>query len=479
MRERILKGGAALFMRQMVSLPINALGVTLASRFLIPADFGVQAVLTPIIALSVMMIDLGTSQALVQSKVHTSSIVLRQVQFLKSLCGVLVVIILTSWSSWLIRILSLAPSLIWIFPVCGLIGWLQSQRAFQAVALQRRIEWQRLAKVEMVEIVVYNCVLIIAAYFSRTAWCFIIALGFRMGIGAIILKTMNKVWTENGDVANKALVSLLRFGIPLQSTTLLSVLMNSANPIVVGSSLGITAVGFVNWSNYVVSLPQLPLQPLPNFLFSVLSERGRQEKDDQRTIEDISYIGAFLMAVFSLIIILSLDLLVRYVFGLQWIGAIPAASILVLSTVVIVPSQIITAQLNARGYAATSLAILGYGVLLWWAMIIMAALLNGGLIGYAMGVLGSTIIAFLIQCSFASKRLGIRVKWDASIRLIVYVVFCVVAIKMISRSFLEISLIWCDVIKIVIGIAAFAILAFLFEGRRLRQVYAAARSLIS
>ena len=440
MRDRIVKGGTALLMRQMVSLPVNTIGVALASRFLLPRDYGVQAILTPIIALSLMLIDLGTSQALIQGKSYPASRILRQVQFLKSGSGIIVIGFLTALSAWLVRILGLSHDLILIFPACGLIGWLQSQRAYQAVALQRQVEWQCLAKVEMAEIVTYNIALVVAAYYTRTAWCFVIALGFRMGLGAVILKVVNNALAAKDAAGGISLGALLRFGVPLQSTTLLSVLMNSANPVVVGSTLGIEAVGYLNWSNYVVALPQLPLQPLPSFLFSVLAERGRQDKDDHRTIEDLSDVGAFLMAVFALVIIMTLGLLVRYIFGLQWLAAIPAASVLVLSNIVMVPSQVITAQLNARGHSATSLAILGYGVILWWAMIVLAALLKGGLVGYALGVLVSTMIAFLVQCTLASKRLGTRIDWSASIRFVAYVAVCVGATRLFSHGLIHGSL---------------------------------------
>lgn len=479
MRDRIVKGGAALLMRQMVSFPVNAIGVAFASRFLLPKDYGIQAILTPIIALSLMLIDLGTSQALIQGKSYPAPKILRQVQFLKSGLGIIVIGLLTALSAWLVRILGLSHDLILIFPTCGLIGWLQSQRAYQAVALQRRVEWQRLAKVEMAEIVIFNCALIMAAYYTRTAWCFVIALAFRMGLGALILKVVNRSLAEKNAGGGTSLGALLRFGVPLQSTTLLSVLMNSANPIVVGGTLGIKAVGFLNWSNYVVALPQLPLQPLPSFLFSVLSERGRQDKDDHKTIEDLSYIGAFLMAVFALGIIMILELLVRHIFGLQWLEAIPAASVLVLSNIVMVPSQVITAQLNARGHSATSLAILGYGVILWWFMIVLAALLKGGLVGYALGVLVSTMIAFLVQCSLASKRLDTRVDWSASIRFVAYVAACVGAAELISQGFNMAPSVWGEATKSFLALMIFAVFMYSFERTRLKQVYASARRLFS
>jgi PST family polysaccharide transporter len=478
MRQKIIKGGAALAVRQMVSLPFNALGVALASRFLLPADYGIQAILIPIIALAVMMIDLGTSQALVQSRERPSMPLLRRVQLLKSSCGVAVIIVLTLLSAWLVRIFGFSHSLIVIFPACGFIGWLQSQRAFQAVALQRDIDWPLLAKVEMAEIVIYNVVLIIAAYHYRSAWCFIIAIGFRMGAGATILKIVSCPKVENGAANGSRLRALLGYGVPLQSATLLSVIMNSANPIVVGSSLGIQAVGYLNWSNSIVSLPQVPLQPLPNFLFSVLAERGRQGKDDQKLIAEISYLGASLMSMFSLIIVLTLDLLVQYILGVQWREAIPAASILILTNVVVVPSLIITAQMNAGGHSALSLLISGLGVFLLWTMIVEAALLKGGVTGYALGVLLATLMTFGFQTMIASKRLSLNVSFMASLRYIVYIVSCGMIAKMLFKVISATSGIIEEFAFIITAILIFAAMVALFEGRYLKPSFAVLKSIL-
>jgi O-antigen/teichoic acid export membrane protein len=471
LKEKILKGGAALILRQAVSLPINAIGVIFASRFLLPSDFGIQAVLIPMIAFSFMAIDLGTSQALVQKKQNSPSSLLRSVQLLKSGSAFFLIAILVLLSSWLGRIVDLPASLLLIFPACGFMGWLQSQRAFYAVSLQRRIEWQRLAKVEMAEIIVYNAVLIMAAYHLRSVWCFVIALAFRLAVGTVILIAVGRNPNPNEAARAGALGPLLRYGIPLQSATLLSVVMNSANPVVVGSFLGIRAVGFVNWGTYIVSLPQLPLQPLPTFLFSVLSERGRQEKKDHVIIEDVSYVGGLLMATLSLLIIASLDPLVHYIFGSQWTAAIPAVSILVLTNIIIVPSLIMTAQLNAAGYATSSLVITGMGVLLLWTMIFLSAMFKGGLVGYALGVLGATLTAFAIQTKVTNKKLGTRVRLGASVRFIIYVIFCCGANRLLNIYLTKSSSYVNQIIAILVQPLLFVLLIIILEGPRLKRIY--------
>ena len=67
--------------------------------------------------------------------------------------------------------------------------------------------------------------------------------------------------------------SLYRLGLPLQASLLLGSVMNMASPVLLGSLVGITQVGLVNWSFTIVSLPTLPFQRMPVFLFSVFAER--------------------------------------------------------------------------------------------------------------------------------------------------------------------------------------------------------------
>ena len=89
MKDRIIKGGRALGVRQVISLPLNALGTGVAARLLSPGDFGVLAILLVLTSLSFFVVDLGTSYALVQSPAEPSFKLLRTVQRYK-LIGIII-----------------------------------------------------------------------------------------------------------------------------------------------------------------------------------------------------------------------------------------------------------------------------------------------------------------------------------------------------------------------------------------------------
>ena len=403
MREKVIRGGTSVILRQIVSLPINALGIALTSRLLLPIDFGIQAILVPVIACAMMVVDLGTSQALVQSKLPAGPLLLSRVRRLKFINGFIITGVLALLSSWLVQAFSLPRSLVLLLPACGLLGWLQSQRAYQAVTLQRQVEWQTLARVEMVEIIAYNVILVAAAYLLRSAWCFVLALGLRMTTGAILLWVVSRrerVPATDGVVQMSA---LLRFGIPLQVTTLPSVAMSLVNPVVVGSVLGMTVVGLVNWSNYIVSLPMLAFQPFSSFLFSVLSaQRRRVGGFDSSLLASVTYMSMVGIAFLTFLTILLMPYVVHRLFDGNWDTAVPIAVILLAGNIVAFPGMFIAAQLTASGHSTSWLLINILSAILWWLFGALGAGLFG-VLGFAVGTVIASFVAFFVELWIARK----------------------------------------------------------------------------
>jgi O-antigen/teichoic acid export membrane protein len=469
MRDKVVRGGTAVILRQIVSLPINAVGVALTSRLLLPADFGIQAILVPVTAFVVMVVDLGTSQALVQGKSPAGPLLLRRVQQLKFTDGLIITGALALLSSWVVQIFSLSSSLVLLLPACGLLGWLQSQRAYQAVTLQRRVEWQTLARVEMGEIIVYNLALVATAYLLRSAWCFVLALGLRYTLGAVLLKLRNQAHAEAPLVRpTGSMGSLLRFGIPLQATMLFGILNSLANPVLVGGMVGLAGVGIVNWSSYIVSLPMVLFLPLPSFLFSILAERRRQAQNDNETIAGFVHVGSVFVALLSLWLVLSLDWLVRYVFGAQWIDAVPVTSLMMLSNIFMFPTLVLTAHLTAHGHSTIWLIInIVSTALLWGITAVVTHQL--GAVGYAIGWMAACFIQMLLLCTIVRRLAGLNSRWSDSLYLVLAVCCTIVIVDRFRFPFGHISLTVQSVLKILIGSFVFVVAMLPLEYVRKRE----------
>lgn len=424
MRDRIIKGVGALGVRQVVSLPFNALGTGIAASLLSPGDFGVLAILLVLISLSFFVVDLGTSYALVQSQVEPSSKLLRTVQRYK-LIGV--IICLAGYSliaPFLVTYYHLPKWTAYLFVSCCVIGWLQSQRNYLSFRLQRQLLWSKIAAIEMAEILAYNIILIGAAYFFRNASCFVLGLAARWCAGSILLMRIKTPSHKSDSDVARSFRELIRFGVPMQSASIFSLIQNSVNPIVVGSIAGVSAVGMINWSGYVTSLPRLPLQPFSSFLFSVISKRHREGKSDEYYINMCIRLGTLSITFFSIALIIMLDSLVPLFFGHKWVPAIPIASILLLTNSTFIPHLILIAFLNAKGHSFPRLKLS-----------IMEAVLVGilggggalvfGVLGYAVGILLVGPVVLILESKVTERLTGIKIDFIYVYTIIVFAILSV------------------------------------------------------
>jgi O-antigen/teichoic acid export membrane protein len=329
----------------------------------------------------------------------------------------------------------------------------------------------------MIEIIAANVVLVIAAYVLRSPSAFILSIVVRMALGALLLKYFSgnhRQVVESGGCNFRA---LLGFGVPYQATTALSMIQKSMNPIIVGSLVGVSAVGFVNWSTYIVSLPLLPLQPLYAFLFSVVSERQRQGEDDNETIQVLLRIGLVLMSLLSMVFILVLPSLVTHIFGRQWREALPIASVLLLGNTAIFHSSVITTHLTAKGHSKIWMQIVMVESILIWVMGGLGTV-TFGLIGYASGLLGASVAVLAIQCSLVKKLTGLNVLFSDSIRLIIIIALSIF-VSRLGVSYLSKSELWEGMLSVVFAVSAFSGILVLTDAKRLSKDFEALVKMIN
>jgi O-antigen/teichoic acid export membrane protein len=157
--------------------------------------------------------------------------------------------------------------------------------------------------------------------------------------------------------------------------------------------------------------------PLPSLLFSVLSERRRQGQNDKETIAGLAFVGSVLVAILSLWLVLSLDWLVYYVFGTQWIDAVPVASLMMLSNILLISTLVLSAHLTANGHSSTWLYINIASTVLLWGVTAIAAR-QFGATGYAVGWLAACLLQVILLCIMARRLTGLYSRWSDSLYLV-------------------------------------------------------------
>lgn len=468
MRDRIIKGGSALGVRQAISLPLNALGIGVAANLLNPGDFGVLAILLVLISLSFFIVDLGTSKALVQSPLEPSSDLLRTIQRYKFMGLVTCLAGYSLIAPFLVAYYRLPQWTWYLFVSCSVIGCLQSQRNYLSYRLQRQLHWPKLAAIEMAEILVYNIVLIGTAYFFRNPSCFVLGLAARYCTGSILIMRIKTPICQSNVADAKSLRDMVRFGLPMQAISILSMVKDSVNPIVVGSVAGLRAVGMINWSGYVTSLPRLPFQPFPVFLFSVIAKRYREGKSDEQYLNIFSRLGMLGITMLSLIVMLLLKDVVPLVFGQKWVPAIPIASVFLLTSSTFIPSLIMSAFLNAKGHSRASLLLSLIWAITGWVFAV-GGLIIFGVLGYAIGIVLASMVGLVIQCKITQKLTGFSINVIYVFVIMVCATLSFLFAGTVEDSFSIVNPYLNLFAKLFAGILMMTLAVILFQGRQIKK----------
>jgi O-antigen/teichoic acid export membrane protein len=226
----------------------------------------------------------------------------------------------------------------------------------------------------------------------------------------------------------------------------------------------------------LVALPQLPLQPLPSFLFSVLAARRRQGKDDAGIADAVSYIGALVMAIFSFFFMLLTEPIIRMCFSAQWLQATSVVMIMMALNVIFLPSLILVAFLNASGHSFACLMLTGLGCLLLWALA-SAGVQVWGETGFAVGSLIACILTFIAQSVANYKLTKRRIPWQGPIRLllVIFLALCLPSVFVHKQSA---QVIWGTTPKQAVeSVCLFLLLLFIAERKCIRTAYATCKPL--
>ncbi len=125
-------------------------------------------------------------------------------------------------------------------------AWLTVFRLLPSVALQRQLEFSKLALVETVENLAFNAIAILMALKHTGAWALVAATMTRSITGAACLNFLAPIRLRF-TLASPRLKSMLAVGLGFQSPSLIFFLKDLAMPGFIAATLGSTYLGYFIW----------------------------------------------------------------------------------------------------------------------------------------------------------------------------------------------------------------------------------------
>ena len=322
------RSGIRLLMGRQVMLQIATfLGGILLARALGPAQFGLYAIATYLVQIVAQFGDFGLAPSFIQRKRELSERDLQVGFTLQQALTSLMVLGLLLAAPWLARFYPKAPpETVWLVRALAFDLFLTSWRTMSALQLERHLRYDRLALIEVIEVLTYQGLAVGLALTGHGVWSLVLATLARGSVGTLLMY-LAAPWRLRLAFDRKLALDILRFGVPFQAQMLSNQLSSWITPILVGRWIGPEAVGLIMWAASNGKKPLMLVENVTRVAFPHFSRIQNNIGEVERTITH--YLTWLLLAAgwwFALLLCAGPDL-VRWIYTAKWSAAVPAMTV--------------------------------------------------------------------------------------------------------------------------------------------------------
>lgn len=392
-----LWSGADIFLRQGLQF-----GVSIAlARLLSPDEFGTIALLYLFTGLASAFVDSGFSAALVQRQdvTHTDE---STVFWFNLAIGALVALVLWVAAPAIAAFYAL-PILVPLTAVMALNIFFSSLGSIHGTLLTKRLDFRTQMKVGSITTVTSGAVAVYLAWRGYGIWALAAQTLVATVVTTALLWVFNR-WRPALVFSRASSRRLFGFGGYLLASSLLDIIYNRVNTLLIGKFYGVRELGFYNRAD---GTKQLPVGVLTGILarvaFPIFSAATHDKAQLRRGVQ-LALRGMMLINVPMMLGLVAVaEPLVLTLFGAQWLPSVPIMQVLCLGGV-LWPLHVINLNvLMAQGYSD-----------LFFRLEVAKKLLGTGLlaVGCYYGVMGIAwsqvvfgVLAFAMNAHYTKRHL--------------------------------------------------------------------------
>lgn len=376
LRRTTANGGAATILSQGLRFVIRVASQIAIARLLLPSDYGLLAMVAPVVDLVMLFGNLGLAQALVQQETITQ----RQVNslFWIGMAALGVVAIITACLSPAIAWFYHEPRLLEITLVLALLIPLSGLSSVHNSLLSRNMQFVRLATLDVLAPLMGLLIGFICAWLGWGYWS-LIAMSTAETITSTVLVWIYSKWRPNAPHIDKDVWSMVKVGGHVTGYGLANYAMVSADKVLLGATQGETALGIYSKGYGIIAQPisQLTLPfgrvALP-LLMRLRSDPEMYRRTFRRMIQMMLLVG---LPGLVATMVLS-EPLVRLLLGMQWEESVGVVSWLCLggmasslhsSTYWLFLSQQRSAEQLRYTISTSIISVIGFAIGLPWGVL--------------------------------------------------------------------------------------------------------------
>lgn len=400
-KKRTITGIAVLVFRNYLLSAISLIGFTLVTIYLKADEFGVFILVSAIVDFFGYFSDVGLAAALVQKREKPTLADLRStftIQQILVTASVLAAFALSPLVQEWNHLTSVQLNLLYAVLVSF---WLSSLKSIPSVILERKLEFQKIVAVQLVENVIFYFSVVFLAARGLGVTSYTIAVPLRSLVGVILLYVIAP-WPIGYGLDKKSLSHLFRFGIPYQVNTLLALVKDRLMTIILGRIIGPAGIGFAGWAEKWANLPLRNfMDPVNTVTFPGYARlQHKKEELGKMVSRSLFFITALVFPSVVGMVILApwlLQLIPKYS---KWQPALLALSFYAVNAMWSSVSTHLTNLLNAVGKIRWTFYLMVFWTILTWLLTpLLAWKYSFTGVALSQAIIGSTsfIVIFLAK----------------------------------------------------------------------------------
>ncbi len=389
---------------QVIKIIATILTTVLLSRILKPEDFGLIAMVAPVLALALLLQEFGLSAAAIQKTTLsiTESSSLFWLNLLTALSVAAFIIITSPFIAWFFE--DSRATLVAIASAGTLL--LASTYAQHLVVLQRELKFGLISIAEISGVTVNLIASVSTALLLKNYWSILIGTAAGTITQAMILWTFAR-WKPSFKFDLKPAYMMLKFAGEATATNVLNFLIRNLDNVLIAKVAGPVELGLYDRSYRVMMLPLQGINAPVNRLMLPLLSRSQSEPERFRVLfNNALWFVALLTLPLLVVVCFNSERFIVFLLGESWRAAAPIFFWLMMTGIIQT-----AANLTGNLYLSTGQT---ERLLTWsWisSLVTAVATLVGvfwGAVGVAIGLFASSLIRLPFLYSWATKGTSVK-----------------------------------------------------------------------
>ncbi|MBI3366613.1 oligosaccharide flippase family protein [Candidatus Roizmanbacteria bacterium] len=371
LKKKTIVSTISLFFQSGFSAVLGLAANLVLTILLSPAIFGIYITILSMISLLNYFSDIGLAASLIQKKEITNKDVSTTFTIQQILILTLIIVAF-SLTPFIIKFYNLPVEGKYLYWSLLLSFFLSSLKTIPSVFLERKIQFQKIVLVQILENTVFYVSVIIFAILGFKLKSFTYAVFFRSIVGLLFIYILSP-WVPKVGVEWNHLKRLLKFGVPFQASSFLALFKDDLITLYLGKALGFEGLGYIGWAKKWAEAPiRIIMDNLSRVLFPVIARIQHDKEKISRLVEKILRYQTMILAPSVIGLTLTMNVLVSVIpkYG-KWQPAIPLFYIFCLSSLFSSYSTPFMNLFNALGKVKISFTFMAIWTITVWILTIL------------------------------------------------------------------------------------------------------------